>query len=162
MFRWIESSALSIWTRESTSLLAYPAILSAHAIGMALAAGVNAAIALCLLGIIPGAPISEMRRYARVVWIGFWINAVSGVMLLVAYPTKALTNPLFYVKLSLIALGLWLFVVVGGRRHGEPAVRRWTSAQQKALGVALLVTWGGAITAGRLLAYTYRRLFVGS
>src|SRR5262245_7807027 len=50
VFRWIESSALSVWTRESTSLIAYPAILSAHAIGMALAAGVNAAIALRLLG----------------------------------------------------------------------------------------------------------------
>ena len=50
VFRWIESSALSVWTRESTSLLAFPAILSAHAIGMALAAGVNAAIALHLLG----------------------------------------------------------------------------------------------------------------
>jgi hypothetical protein len=44
-FRWIESTPLSVWTRESTSVLAFPAILSVHAIGMALAAGVNAAIA---------------------------------------------------------------------------------------------------------------------
>jgi hypothetical protein len=41
VFRWVESSALSVWTRESTSLIAYPAILSAHAIGMALAAPGN-------------------------------------------------------------------------------------------------------------------------
>src|SRR5262245_3721533 len=112
VFRWIESSALSVWTRESTSLLAYPAILSAHAIGMGLAAGVSAAIALHMLGAAPDIPTEEMRRYAVVGWIGFGLNAVSGVMLLIAYPTKALTNPLFYVKLSLVVVGVWRFVAV--------------------------------------------------
>lgn len=162
VFRWIESSSLSIWTRESTSLFAYPAILSAHAIGMALAAGVNAAIALRLLGVAPGIPTPEMRRYVGVAWIGFWINAVSGAMLLIAYPTKALTNPVFYMKLSLIVVGLGMFVLVNRRLSGEPApVERWTATKQKWIGVALLVSWGGAITAGRLLAYTYRRVLVG-
>ena len=93
LFRWIESSALSVWTRESASLIAYPAILSAHAIGMALAAGINAAIALRLLGAASEIPAAELRRYAGVAWIGFVINAVSGMLLLIAYPTKALTNP---------------------------------------------------------------------
>ena len=37
-------------------------------------------------------------------WAGFWINALSGILLLIAYPTKALTNPLFYAKLVLIGL----------------------------------------------------------
>ena len=155
VFRWIESSALSVWTRESTSLLAYPAILSAHAIGMGLAAGVSAAIALHLLGVAPDIPIGEMRRYAGVAWFGFALNAVSGMMLLIAYPTKAMTNPLFYVKLLLVAAGLWLFVVVSQR------LERWTAAARVWLGIALLTTWGGAIVAGRLLAYTYRRLMAG-
>src|SRR4029077_13793239 len=82
LFRWIETSPLSVWTRESTSLLAYPAILSVHAIGMGLAAGVNAAIALHLLGVGPDIPTRELRRFAAVVWFGFAINAASGVMLL--------------------------------------------------------------------------------
>ena len=155
VFRWIESSALSVWTRESTSLLAYPAILSAHAIGMALAVGVNAAIALRLLGAAPGIPEVEMRRYGGVAWIGFAVNAVSGMLLLIAYPTKAMTNPIFYLKLSLVAVGLAVFVAVNKRL--EP----WTSTAQTWIGIALLVSWGGAIVAGRLLAYTYRRLMAG-
>jgi len=155
VFRWIESSALSVWTRESTSLLAYPAILSAHAIGMGLVAGVSAAIALHLLGVAPDIPTGEMRRYAVVAWIGFALNAVSGVMLLIAYPTKALTNPLFYLKLSLVAVGLSLFVAVNKRLETtKAAARLW-------LGISLLASWGGAIIAGRLLAYTYRRLMAG-
>jgi hypothetical protein len=155
LFRWIESSALSVWTRESTSLIAYPAILSAHAIGMALAAGVNAAIALRLLGAASEIPMAEMRRYAGVAWIGFAINAVSGMLLLIAYPTKALTNPMFYLKLSLIAVGLALFVAVNRR------LEQWTSEARTWIGIALLVSWGSAIVAGRLLAYTYRRLMAG-
>jgi hypothetical protein len=155
VFRWIESSALSVWTRESTSLVAYPAILSAHAIGMGLVAGVNAAIALRLLGVAPGVPTVEMRRYAGVAWFGFVLNAVSGMMLLIAYPTKALTNPMFYAKMSLVAVGLGLFAAVNKR------IEQWTGPAQKRIAVALLVSWGGAIVAGRLLAYTYRRLMAG-
>ena len=76
-------------------------------------------------------------------------------LLLIAYPTKALTNPMFYLKLSLIAVGLAVFVAVNKR------LEQWTSAAQRWIGVALLASWGGAIVAGRLLAYTYRRLMAG-
>jgi hypothetical protein len=161
VFGWIESSALSVWMRESNSVFVYPAILSAHTIGMAFAAGVNAAIALHLLGAAPGIPIADMRRYTAVLWIGFWLNAASGVMLLIAYPTKAMTNPVFYLKLTLIALGLAIFAVVTRRLAREPTLVSWTPAKKKLIGVASLVSWGGAIAAGRLLAYTYRHLFAG-
>lgn len=160
LFRWIESSPLSVWARESTSVLAFPAMLSAHAIGMALAAGVNAALALHLLGVGAGIPTRELRRFVPVLWIGFWLNAVSGVLLLVAYPTKALTNPVFYVKLSLIVAALAIFTVLDRRALRKPMDPRWAARAGRWLAAASLVSWAGAITAGRLLAYTYRRLFV--
>lgn len=170
LFRWIETSAFSIWTRESTSVLAYPTFLSAHAIGMGLAVGVSVAIAFHLLGLLPGVPPRELRRFAGILWVGVGLNAVSGVLLMVAYPTKALTNPVFYFKLICVACGLWLYramhrrlprelgagpVLPNGGRVSDPASRRlsWFA-------VASLVSWASAITAGRLLAYTYRRLFV--
>ena len=160
-FSWLESTSLSVWTRESTSVWAFPAILSAHAIGMALAAGVSAAIALHLLGVGPGIPTRELQRFVRVLWLGFWMNATSGVMLLIAYPTKALTNPVFYVKLSLIAVAMWIFTVINRRlfRDRMPEAD-WASGPGRRFAVASLVSWAGAITAGRLLAYTYHRLMV--
>lgn len=160
IFRWIESSALSVWTRESTSVLAFPAILSAHAIGMALAAGVNAALALHLLGVGSAIPTQEFRRFVPVLWAGFWLNAASGLLLLIAYPTKALTNPVFYVKLSLIVVALAIYTVLDRRVLRGPADPRWRRGPGRWLAVASLVSWAGAITAGRLLAYTYRRLLV--
>lgn len=144
---------LSTWVRESTSVFAFPAILSAHAIGMGLAAGVNAAIALRLLGFAPRVPPRELHRFASVMWIGVWLNTASGLLLLIGYPTKALTNPVFYLKLSLIAVGMWLYVLMTRQllSDGGPGSARF-------LGAASLACWAGAVTTGRLLAYTAHRI----
>lgn len=168
VFRWVESSAFSIWTRESTSVFAYPTFLSAHAIGMGLAVGVSVAIAFHLLGLLPGVPARELRRWSSVLWFGVVLNAASGVLLLIAYPTKALTNPVFYLKLGCIAGGLWLYRVM--HRELEPSAIKVPRANTgttwpnpvalRYVAIGSLVSWAVAITAGRLLAYTYRRLFV--
>jgi hypothetical protein len=159
LFGWIEGTAMSVWVRESTSVLAFPAILCAHAIGMGLAAGFNAILALRLLGAAESIPRAELRRFVPVMWFGFWLNAVSGILLLIAYPTKALTNPLFYLKLSLIGLGMGLFVILERRVLEQPSSRVEPAAPSgRRLALVSLVCWAGAITSGRLLAYTYTRL----
>jgi hypothetical protein len=162
LFAWIESTPLSIWTRESTSVWAFPGILAAHAIGMGLAAGVSVAIALRLFGVVAGGPVAEMRRFAPVLWSGFALNTASGILLLIAYPTKALTNPVFYLKLALIALAMAIFVAIERQllQEGAPA-SRWPPKTWRLLAALSLASWAGAITAGRLLAYTYRHLLAG-
>ena len=154
---WLEETPLSIWIRESTSVLAFPGILSAHAIGMGLAAGINTAFALHVLGFVPGIPSQELRRFVPVMWFGFWLNAASGILLLIGYPTKALTNPVFYLKLALITLAMGLYVLT--RRRMFDAVDVSNNRSLRFIAGASLVCWAGAITAGRLLAYTYTRLF---
>jgi hypothetical protein len=161
---WLEATTLSVWVRESTSVWAFPAILSAHAIGMGLAVGVNAAIALHLLGVGRAIPTRELRVFVPVMWFGFWLNAASGVLLFIGYPTKALTNPVFSLKLLLIAAGLWIFTVLRARLFdatGGVGAATPTPASMRDLSgwaVACLVCWASAITAGRLLAYTYTQL----
>lgn len=158
-FLWLEATPLSVSIRESRSVFMYPGILSAHAIGMGLAAGICAAGALHVLGLGAAEPSREFKRFIPVMWFGFVMNAVSGVLLLIAYPTKALTNPLFYLKLSLIALGLWTSVILNRRAFEDSApvsARMWP--QVRLLAIATLVCWTGAIVSGRLLAYTYTRL----
>jgi hypothetical protein len=183
---WLEATRFSTWMRESPSVFAFPAILSCHTVGMGLVAGINAALALRILGVAPGVPIQEMRRFFPVMWFGFWLNAVSGVALLIAYPTKALTNPDFYLKLGLIAIAVALVKLISRRVFrqpfdssltasassldptlGRPSAAHVTTAGNvttgnlKMLAVASIVCWFGAITAGRLLAYTYTRLTQG-
>lgn len=158
LFRWVEESSLSVWIRESTSILGYPAILSAHAIGMAVAVGLNLVVVLRLLGVSPALPVLELRRYVGLVWSGFWLNAVSGLILLIAYPTKAFTNPVFYLKLALIGVGMGIFMTMERRLWRQPDGEVWALRSGRALAITALVCWAGAIIAGRLLAYTHRYL----
>jgi hypothetical protein len=154
LFIWIESSALSVFVREWPSLWGFPFILILHTWGLAFLVGANVAIGARALGAAPGVPLATLEPYYRVMWIGFWINAVSGVLLLIAYPTKALTNPLFYVKLLLIAVAL----VVAQQIRQQ--LRHLMPGSVKGLAVASLACWTGAIFAGRFLAYTCSRLMV--
>lgn len=154
---WLESTSLSEWVVGSDSMFAFPGILALHAIGMGLAAGLAAVLDLRILGVARGVPLTEFRRFQPALWGGFGLNAVSGVLLLVGYPTKALTNPVFYLKLLLIAAAMVLFVRIDRLiRTGDPVAP--PTAQLRRLAITSLACWAGAITAGRLLAYTYLRL----
>jgi|SRR5687768_3746596 len=156
-FVWIESTALNRWLVESTSVFAFPMVLAVHTIGLALLVGLNAALDFRILGVAPHIPVAEFRRFLPVMWAGFRLNAASGVLLLIAYPTKALTNPVFYLKLGLIGVATAILLAVRRRVLAEqiPAPQ---AGRVKLLAVASLVCWAGAIVAGRLLAYTYNRL----
>lgn len=145
---WLEASVVGLWVRES--LWGFPVALSLHAIGMGLLVGAHYALALRLLGVARGLPWPVLLQWQPLIWASALLALISGVMLLCAYPAKALTNPLFYGKLLLVGVGLWLFCVLRDdvRRSPQPSFRRW-------LAPALLLSWTLAIVAGRLLAYTY-------
>ena len=83
-------------------MFVFPGFLVLHAIGMGLAAGLSAALDLRVLGVAASMPLVEFRRFRPVLWLGFWVNAVSGVLLLIGYPTKALTNPYCCLRRPLI------------------------------------------------------------
>jgi len=113
-----------------------------------------------VLGLAPGVPLEPLSRYFQVMWVGFWVNAVSGVLLLTAYPTKALTNPLFYVKLSFVALALGLVRKIRNSLPSTLAARGEPDDRLRRLAWACLSCWVVSIAAGRFLAYTYTRLLV--
>ena len=160
---WLESTAFSTWMRESTSIFAFPSVLALHTIGLGLIAGLNVALDLRILGFATLIPVPEFRRFVPLMWLGFWLNVTSGLALLAAYPTKALTNPVFYLKLGFIGVALVILKVVRRRLLTEGmAVTTSVSRNFMILATASLVCWAGAITAGRLLAYTYTRLMVDS
>ena len=103
---WLESTAFSIWMRESSSLFAFPGILAVHTIGLAFIAGLNAALDLRLLGVATRIPAITFERFLPAMWMGLWLNVLSGIAPAHRVPTKALTNPVFYLKLAFIAAAL--------------------------------------------------------
>jgi hypothetical protein len=158
-FVWLEATSLSTWLRESPSLWAFPFVLILHTVGLAFFVGTNVAWDVRVLGFSLGIPLAALRRYFLVMWAGFWINASSGVLLLIAYPTKALTNPLFYAKLALIAFGAVLAFRIRREVNGLD-VRADAPPLARMLAAVSLACWIAVIFAGRLLAYTCTRLTV--
>jgi hypothetical protein len=150
----LEQSAFCAWVRESGSLFAYPGILFMHTLGLAMLVGPNAAIDLRILGVGPQLSLGPMKSLLRMMWVGFWINAVTGSILLVSDASTKLANPAFAVKMVLIALAVTdIFLLkrfVFGTGAPEP---QRASSLGKILAVVSLLLWTGAITAGRLMAY---------
>ena len=158
----IEQSAMSVWIRDTDSLFGFYFILLFHTIGLSLLVGGNAIIDLRILGVATELPLKTMKRLYGVMWTGFAINACTGVLLLIAYPTKALTNPVFYAKLSIITLAIVVMVKLKGRIFDDPSLSEESMvARGKSLALVSLTLWIGAISAGRLLAYTFTYLLYG-
>jgi hypothetical protein len=154
--QWIEFSAFATWVRESQSLLAYTLFLSFHTIGLAFLVGLSTVVALRILGLFQTLPLAPMASFFPFMVLGFWVNAVTGVVLTIAAPTNFLTMTTFYVKLAAIASAL---VCLRALRRDVfrdlPSVdKRPLPANAKPLAGALLALWATTIVAGRLTAYS--------
>ena len=151
---WLEATPFSTWMRESGP--AFFSTLILHSIGMGLVVGVHVATDLRVLGVAPRIPLSLMRRFFPVLWVSLVAVSVSGVLLLVAYPAKALTNPPFYFKLAAVLAALVITrsltrrVLQHSRHDTGPA-----PGYARALAALSLVLWAAVVTSGRLLAYTH-------
>ena len=152
----IESSAYPTFVRESPSLAAYTLVLSLHAMGLAIVVGLSTAVALRLLGVARAIPLAPLGGLFPVMYIGFWVNALSGLALLAANARGMLANPLFYAKILFIVGGVLVMRLLRNTvftaqlaAGGEPP------ASAGKLAVASLACWGLAIVAGRLTAYPY-------
>ena len=158
----LEQSGLSTWLRESPSVFGFYFILVFHTIGLALVVGPNSAIDLRLLGVAPDIPLPPLRSWFKLMWLGLAINVTSGIFLVLAYPSKAFTNPDFYIKLTLIGFAVWTLRKIKRQVFDDSSLSEAAiSARGKMLAVWSLVLWAGVITAGRLLAYTCSYLVYG-
>ena len=149
-FAALENLPFSTWLRESDSIWAYPTMLTLHTIGLALLVGASAALNLRVLGGGQAIALADLRPLFRWMWIGFWINALSGVVLLAADATTKAAAPMFLIKLGLVAIGV---VVMAVQRREVFAPAAAVTPVARALAATSLTVWFVAIAAGRLMAY---------
>jgi hypothetical protein len=159
---WLEGTALSLYVRESESIaFGFPGILVLHTLGMGFLAGISFAIDLRILGFARGVSLSALQKFLPLFAVALVVNVVSGILLLIGYPTKALTNPVFYVKLTLIACGLFLLQRIRREAFAPGLTFEPFPKNLRRIAIASIICWMGAITAGRFLAYTYIFLLYG-
>jgi len=125
--------------------------ISFHALGMAFLVGVHFALDLRVLGFAPNIPVHLITRFYPLMRVSFVVALVSGLMLLLAYPAKGLTNAVFYLKMMLIAAAF----VVGKVLTNKVQLQTDITTRDKLLALLSIGIWVSVIVAGRFLAYTY-------
>jgi uncharacterized protein DUF6644 len=148
----LEASAFSTWLRESPSVWAYPTVLTLHTLGLGVLVGANWMVDLRILGVARAVPIGILSRAFPIMWAGFWLNAISGVLLLVADPTKGLI-PIFLWKLGVIAVGVAFILLLKRKVYGRGVEMDSASVGVKTMAALSLVIWIAAIATGRWMAY---------
>ena len=146
---------MGVWTRESPSIWAYPTVLTLHTVGLGILVGANAVIDFRLLGFAPRLPIDALDPLYRFMWAGFVMNAITGAMLFASDAAAKAAQPVFYIKLALIAIALVVTALIRAattRASAAGGADRKPRAGRRLAALSLLL-WTGAIAAGRLMAY---------
>jgi len=151
----IENSGFATYIRETAPWPAYSTVLALHTFGMAFLVGLSGVIALRVMGVVPELPLNPLRKLQPVIVIGFWVNAITGLILTMLAVQSLLTNWDFYVKLAAIACALVSLAKMRRYAFADPNApdnavasvdaRRWAKV--------MLFFWGLAVLGGRLTAY---------
>lgn len=152
----IENSAFPTWVRETPTVLGYTTVLALHSFGMAFLVGFSVIVSLRVLGFAPALPLGPMEKFFRVMIAGFWLNAVTGLVLLSLTPQSFLTNAVFGLKMLFVGASVVCLRALRKDVFGDPANlgTRPVPMKGRILAVTSLALWGLAITAGRLTAYS--------
>ena len=156
MMEWLvalEDTAFSVWLREATTVWAYPTVLTLHTLGLAILVGASTAVDLRVLGCGRQIPLAPMERFFPAMWIGFWINAISGVMLFAADASTKGATMLFVFKLGLVAAGVLLIVLLRRALYGPGRDAVTVPYFAKVYAALSLLVWVSATATGRLMAY---------
>jgi hypothetical protein len=157
----IEHSTFATFVRESPSLLGYTTFLSLHAMGLAVVAGLSTVVSLRLLGLMPSIPVRPLRKLFPLMYIGFWVNALSGLALFAANLSGLLENTMFYAKMVFIVFAVVWMIRLRRQVFSDEALSAVVSAPAavpagaRSLAIWSLVFWSAALVAGRMTAYPY-------
>jgi hypothetical protein len=151
---WLGHTAIAPFMRDS--VWGKPVLESSHILADALVLFSAGLIATRLLTR-PKDAAETVRRFAPWLWSGFAAAAVTGLMLLTAAGRRGLENPMFQIKLGVLAGALCLTAAIQGSLArdagfwGAAPARRWAAAL---IGPLCLLLWLATVFAGRLLAYS--------
>lgn len=151
---WLQNTPVAIFVAET--LWAYPLLETLHTLGMAMLLGTLGLINLRVLGYKAALSIVGTRDLLPVAWIGFTVNAASGLLLFTSDAVNFFASNTFKLKITLIVIAGINAAILSRRLFGdvgsEVAVTQ-TDATMKTLAASSLAFWVIAVICGRIYAY---------
>ena len=152
-FQRLQDSWFTDWLLGSESIWTYPTVLTLHTVGLAVLVGASLIIHLRALGVGSSVSFAQLSPLRRLIWGGFAVNLITGVLLFITQAADRVVDPVFYVKLGCIAAALSLGVVVTRAADGTVPASGHRPGRTRVWAGAALGLWTVATVAGRLMAY---------
>jgi len=149
----LQESDFGVWVSSAPTIFAYPTILMLHTVGLAMIVGPAWVLDVRLLGYGARLPVEALRGAFRIMWLGFFINASTGIALFISEADDKGMKWIFWVKLLAIALALVITSRLRRTVFGGAVAPDVATPKARNLARASLFLWFAAITAGRLMAY---------
>src|SRR5690242_9683581 len=95
----LEATSVSLFIRESSSLLGFPTILTTHAFGYCFIMATNSIVSARMLGFAKSIPFKPLRKLFPVMWVGLILTTITGLLLVMAAAQKRVPNPILWFKM---------------------------------------------------------------
>ena len=148
---WLQNTSLAIFVAET--LWAYPLLETLHTLGMALLLGTLGLINLRVLGYKRVLPLLPTADLLPIAWVGFTINAISGLLLFTSDAVNFFMSITFRLKITLIILAGINAAILSRRIYAGTIGEVVESTGTRALAAISLVFWVVAVICGRIYAY---------
>jgi hypothetical protein len=149
---WISDTALSTWI--VTNFWTIPIIQVVHILAIAGSFASVLMIALRVFGLAGHATLAETsQRYTKVLWWSLALLVVSGLLLIIGEPVRELINPIFWIKMVLVIVGILAAVWFAGSMRRQLTTGDIVGGGVKATATFLVLLWCAIMFAGRWIAY---------
>lgn len=151
---WIDGTSLSLLIKSVAWIV--PVVQSVHILAIAVVMSSVLLVNLWLAGVLqsPWPEISTASgRYLGRVWVALVILAVSGLFLIIGEPQRTLPNPVFWTKMTLLAIVI-VITLVTSRQAARGASKSLPPLLLKGLAWTSVILWVAIIFCGRWIAYS--------
>jgi energy-coupling factor transporter transmembrane protein EcfT len=151
----LENTGVSIFIRESSSFLGFPAILTTHAFAYCFIFSTNMIVSARMLGFAKSIPVKPLRRLFPMMWVGLILTTITGLLLTMAAAEKRVPNPILWVKMGFLAIAtpmMWKFQM---KVFSDPSLTD-TNIPPSARTIAVwqIALWILIMISGRLIPYS--------
>jgi hypothetical protein len=154
--RWLQATDLSQTIQNVDWIV--PAVQTLHILAIAAVLSSALMLALRLLGVAARdqASAAIATRYLPVIWGTLIVLLLTGAILIIGEPARALENPVFILKMTLLAaalsvIGAYQIPLRTNPDFWERSIVR--SISVKLIAILSLGLWIGIVCAGRWIAY---------